>query len=533
MRSADRPGASVSSRADDSCDLLVIGSGFGGAMAAAPAVLAGHRVVMVEAGDWVARGPDAWTERGFFEHSPSFNRDSPFDATAEGQRSALGTFLCVGGASVFFGGVSLRMREADFAPDPDIVQDSGAEWPYTYADLEPFYTQAEALLQVSGTTGEDPTEPPRSAAYPQPPAPLASISRRLATAARELGLHPFRLPLAINYLTADQRAACQACSTCDGYACAIHAKNDVAATLLPRLQRSGLDLRINTRAVRIEQQAGRVTRVVCVRAGDNQPMYISARRAVVAAGALNTPRLLLASGLDQVNPAGQAVGRYLMRHCNAVVLGVFRSKPAPDNEFHKQIGIHDFYFGHPSVTTPSGRLGCLQQFGTPRGWIVRDRLPLKLGVPVSWFAPLTTGFIVMAEDRPRASNGVALAGPITSALDTPAATLTHDYDPRDLAARDALVGKAKLILRGAGALPYCPVINIPSFSHAVGTVRLGTNPRTSPLDENGGFRGVEHLYVTDGSALPRSAGVNPSLTISANALRTGHHILKTLEGQSS
>ena len=79
---------------------------------------------MVEGGDWVARGPDAWTERGFFEHSPSFNRDTPFDATAEGQRSALGTFLCVGGASVFFGGVSMRMREADFTPDPDIVQDS-------------------------------------------------------------------------------------------------------------------------------------------------------------------------------------------------------------------------------------------------------------------------------------------------------------------------------------------------------------------------------------------------------------------------
>jgi choline dehydrogenase-like flavoprotein len=66
----------------------------------------------------------------------------------------------------------------------------------------------------------------------------------------------------------------------------------------------------------------------------------------------------------------------------------------------------------------------------------------------------------------------------------------------------------------------------------VGTVRLGTDPQTSPLDANGGFRGVEHLYVTDGSALPRSAGVNPSLTISANALRTGHHILKTLEGRS-
>jgi len=275
-----------------------------------------------------------------------------------------------------------------------------------------------------------------------------------------------------------------------------------------------------------------VTRVVCLRPGEQQPVYLSARRIVAAAGALNTPRLLLASGLDKINPAGDAVGRYLMRHCNAVVLGVFTTKPAPNDEFHKQIGIHDFYFGHPSVPAPTGRLGCLQQFGTPRGWIVRDRLPLGLGVPVSWFAPLTSGFIVMAEDRPRASNRVALAKPATSSLETPKATLVHDYDPRDLAAREALAKKAKMILRRAGALPYCPTINIPSFSHAVGTVRLGTDPRTSPLDAHGAFRGVEHLYVTDGSALPRSAGVNPSLTISANALRTGHFILKTLEGRS-
>jgi choline dehydrogenase-like flavoprotein len=214
MLSADRPGAPASSRAAEPYDLLVIGSGFGGAMAAAPAVMAGRRVVMIEAGDWVARGPDAWTERGFFEHSPSFNRDTPFDATAEGPALALGTFLCVGRRLR----VLRRRVHADargrLRRRPDIVQDSGAEWPYTYADLEPFYSQAEALLQVAGSTGEDPTEPPRSAAYPQPPAPLASDLAALATPARELGLHPFRLPLAINYLTAEQRAACQACSTC-------------------------------------------------------------------------------------------------------------------------------------------------------------------------------------------------------------------------------------------------------------------------------------------------------------------------------
>jgi choline dehydrogenase-like flavoprotein len=105
--------------------------------------------------------------------------------------------------------------------------------------------------------------------------------------------------------------------------------------------------------------------------------------------------------------------------------------------------------------------------------------------------------------------------------------VTHRYDARDLAARAALIGAARSVLRKAGAL-FTVTHMIRTFSHGVGTVRLGCDPQTSPLDEWGGFRGIENLYVADGSALPRSAGVNPSLTIAANALRTGAHIVDRL-----
>jgi choline dehydrogenase-like flavoprotein len=247
----------------------------------------------------------------------------------------------------------------------------------------------------------------------------------------------------------------------------------------------------------------------------------------VACGALATPRLLLASGLDRVNPAGDLVGRYLMRHCNAVVMGLFRSRPAPHGEFHKQIGIHDYYFGHPSIDRPRGRLGCLQQFATPEPALVRYNLPLGFGNMVAPIVSHTTGFIVMAEDRPRATNRVALAEAPTTPTALPRATVTHDYDARDLAARAALVGVARRILRRAGALvTYSHPIK--TFSHALGTVRLGVDPKTSPLDDWGLFRGTDNLFVTDASALPRAAGVNPSLTIAANALRTGTHLLGAL-----
>jgi NAD(P)H-hydrate epimerase len=121
-----------------------------------------------------------------------------------------------------------------------------------------------------------------------------------------------------------------------------------------------------------------------------------------------------------------------------------------------------------------------------------------------------------------------LHGEAANRFGMPSATITHRYDARDLAARDALVGAARRILREAGAAPVMFPYNIMTFSHAVGTVRLGADPARSPLDERGAFRGLDNLFVTDGSALPRSGGVNPSLTIAANALRTGTHIAATL-----
>ena len=139
-----------------------------------------------------------------------------------------------------------------------------------------------------------------------------------------------------------------------------------------------------------------------------------------------------------------------------------------------------------------------------------------------------SGLIVIAEDKPNAENRIALATGAANRFGMPSATITHRYDARDLAARDALVGAARRILREAGAAPVMFPYNIMTFSHAVGTVRLGADPARSPLDERGAFRGLDNLFVTDGSALPRSGGVNPSLTIAANALRTGTHIAATL-----
>lgn len=505
--------------------MIVVGSGFGGAMAAHALIERGARVLMLERGEWVERAEASWhPTRGFFQHSGHYLH-------------ADGTCSCVGGASVFYGAASLRLRERDFEPETTIVADSGAEWPFGYAVLEPFYTRAEGLLGVAGEPGRDPTEPRRSGPYPAAPAPLAPISRRIAEAAEAMGLTPFRLPLALNRVGGD-REECRACITCDGYACRIGAKNDVASAIIPALLATGrLELSTGAHVTRLVERGGRIAEVRGFDASGT-PFRHEAGTVVVAAGALSTPQLLLASGLERIHGPAHVVGRYLMRHCNAFVYGWFRDRPNDADVHHKQLGINDFYFGDPAGGALEGKLGNIQQVMHPQLGGVFGVLPggvAALGAlgsrvesrVLGWAmaaARHVTGLQVIAEDQPRRGNRVTIDTGRPDRFGLPPLRITHSHTARDEAARAALVRKSKAILREAGALPLMYPHRVNTFSHAVGTVRTGRDPATSALDESCRFRGIDNLYVTDGSFMPTSGGVNPSLTIAANALRVGQHI---------
>jgi choline dehydrogenase-like flavoprotein len=501
-------------------DAVVIGSGFGGAGVAHELVNAGLDVVMLERGDWVTRGAHNWAPTGSVDLTPFYSYEAPYRVAAGGNRPTIGSYSCVGGPSVFFGGVSIRFRENDFAIAPEIVGDSGASWPVTYEDLEPWYARAEALLGVAGDESVDPTEPPRSTPYPFPPGTMSETSRRISRAASELGFSPFRLPLAINYTARDGREPCVGCTTCDTFACAIGAKNDLATTVLPALMERGLDLRPNAVVTRLVARAGRIDEVEYYDKDARRPRTVRASIVFLSAGALGTPHLLLASELDELNPAGDLIGRYLMRHCNAIVFGIFPGRADRQQKFHKQIGIHDFYFGHPSVTSPLGKLGSIQQLQTPPPALVRTEVPKFVRPLVGSAVAHITGLLVMAEDQPQHSNHVRVDWATRDAFGMPELTVEHHYTERDLRARDVLVRRCKQIFRRAGA-PVSYVHQIKTFSHAVGTVRFGDDPSTSVLDRFCRFRGLDNLHVVDASFMPTSAGLNPSLTISANALRVG------------
>jgi choline dehydrogenase-like flavoprotein len=287
---------------------------------------------------------------------------------------------------------------------------------------------------------------------------------------------------------------------------------------LPDLLERGLELRPRTVVQRILVERGQVTGVVAQDIRSKEQSVYRARRVVLGAGALASPHLILTSGLQRHNPGGHVVGRYLMRHLNRVVFGLFSSPPAPDGRFHKQIGIHDLYFGDPSVRQ-RGKLGGIQQVGTPPAALVRQQLAGPLGSIGARLSGYTTGLLTIAEDQPQFENRVTLDAKHTDSYGLPRLVISHRYSTRDDAASKVLLRAARNVLRRAGAWA-CYQHQIRTFSHAVGTVRMGRDPRTSALDQYGRFRGLDNLYVLDGSFMPRSGGVNPSLTIAANALRS-------------
>lgn len=506
-------------------DLIVIGSGFGGAMFAAPWVEAGKRVLVLERGGWVARDERCWDADASFDLTPCYSTVPPYRVVAGSKPRVIGSCACVGGASVFYGGVSLRLRREDLAVDPAIVGDSGARWPLSYELLEPFYAEAERRLDVAGTTGVDPTEPPRSTHYPQPSQALSPAARLVGSGAERCGLKPFPLPLAINYRSGQERQICAACRTCDTFACAIGAKNDLASGLLPALLRQGLSLRPGALVTRLVEQGRRVTAVEYFDLATQKHEVVRGRTVALAAGALGSAHLLLSSRLDQLNPGGQVVGRYLMRHCNGIVFGVFPRVPDPQREFHKQLGVHDFYFGHPTVAEPKGKLGSLQQLQTPPIGLVRAHVPRALGAIAAPVIERMTGLLLIAEDQPQRDNHVRVDWQKRDAAGLPQLEITHRYSERDLAARRALGKAARRIMRKAGAwLTHTRTIE--TFSHALGTVRMGPTPETSALDAQSRFRGLDNLFVVDASAFPTAAAVNPSLTIAANALRASRAALE-------
>ena len=490
-------------------DAVVVGSGFGGATTAYALSRAGLNVLLVERGGWPHRDETDWNGRAILLDG-RYRGQSPLLVKQGMQETAVETFPAevVGGNSIFFGGAALRLRTSDFA-----------SWPISYQELEPFYGEAEALLEVHGRAGDDPNEPPRSRDYPYPPPPLTAPARRIQEAAQALGFHPFQIPIAINYSGA-REPKCINCFTCDGFPCRIGAKNDVTQTALKKADPQHLRVLARVIAARLLVRDGKILGLEAIDRDAGRRLTLRARRYVLSGGAIGTAALLLRSGLGPFDASG-TLGRHLMRHCNAMIGYVFPFRTNPESVNHKQICITDLY--ESARDSDGTALGIIQDMCMPPREVVRALGPRGFRWAASMSANRIQTLLCIAEDDPRAENRVTLDQG-TDGHGLAVARVEHQYTDADERRRDILVRAARRVLRKAGGL-VGKVRLIDSFSHAVGTARFGNARALAVLDRNCRFWAFPNLYVVDGSFMPTSGGVNPSLTITANALRVARHMV--------
>jgi choline dehydrogenase-like flavoprotein len=515
-------------------DVIIIGTGAGGGTLAYRLASSGKRILLLERGDYVPRELDNWSTR-------AVNVDGKYQ-TGEKWRDKAGkelhphTNYWVGGNTKFYGAALFRLRREDFG----VLRHHGGispAWPITYEDLEPYYTEAEHLYQVHGERGEDPTEPPASAPYKYPAVSHEPRLQQLSEDFSALGLRPFHTPLGIMLdERSRRRSRCIRCGTCDGHPCLVNAKSDAQVVCVdPALEHENVSLLTGAYVARLETSgSGReVTRVVVDRDG-NRESY-SADIVVVSCGAINSAALLLRSVSDQ-HPRGLAngsdvVGRHYMGHINSVLMALSRC-PNP-TVFQKSLAVNDFYFGSAEWAHPMGHISFVGKL---------DGVTLSAGAPAiapGWTLELmgkhSLDFWLTSEDLPDPENRVTLDRDGKVVL---------SYTPNNGEGHKRLIAKLEKLMNQQRS---CPIhgrechqglfsrnlfvgqrIPLAGVAHQNGTIRFGHDPRTSALDPNCKAHEVDNLYVVDGSFFPSSGAVNPALTIMANALRVGDHILERL-----
>jgi choline dehydrogenase-like flavoprotein len=485
------------------CDVIVVGSGAGGATLAYACARAGKSVLLLERGRKYHLDSPVHDERAMLiDKRPYYDRQVEVNGTPK--RLYVGGVF--GGGTALYGAALLRPSQDDFHPGKHYgarIPRAIWDWPIEYEALEPYYAEAERLFGVAGTADDDfgPLEKPRS--YPQRPLPIHPINQRLMAANRADGLRPFQLPLAID------PNRCLRCHACAGYICPTGARSS-SGQLLEQAVSQGLPLHILTNA-EVESfswQADGSAGGVCVRDRDSGVRTIRrARRYVLAAGAIGSALLLLRSGVSE-----PLVGRHYMFHLSPIVIGVFPRRTGADETFVKQIGFTDYYFGTKQYAQ---KMGLVQSLPVP-GPLLAAKMAPRL-VPRQFIHFLRQRMLPLAgivEDLPNPANRVT-CGPQGEPR------LHHRFDSYDSERGERLSRRMARILRKAGAV-MCLTTPFPSdehVAHQCGTLRFGTHADHAVLDPDCRMFKHPNVFVVDGSFMPTSLGVGPALTIAANALR--------------
>src|SRR5438876_1528825 len=515
-------------------DVIAIGSGAGGGTLVHNLAPTGKRILLLERGDYVRREKENWDSR-------AVNLAGKYQ-TKEVWKDRAGNDLhphtnyAVGGNTKFYGAALFRLRKEDFG---ELRHHGGISpaWPISYGELEPYYTRAERMYHVHGQRGEDPTEPPASEPFPHPPVSHEARLQHLHEDFARSGLRPFHTPLGILLdESRPQSSRCIRCNTCDGYPCLVRAKADAQVLAVdPALEYPNVRLLTGAYVERLlTGPSGReVTKVIVQRDGAREEY--KGGIVVVSCGAINSAALLLRSANEQ-HPEGLAngsgvVGRHYMGHVNSILMAV--SKCPNPTVFQKTLSVNDFYFSSPEWQFPMGHISFVGKL---------DGDTLKAGAPKvapKWTLDLmgkhSLDFWLTSEDLPDPNNRVTISR---------AGELVLQYKPNNEEGHKRLIKKLESLMQQqtkcsvhghecheglfARNLYLGQRIPLAGVAHQNGTIRFGDDPKTSALDRNCKAHELDNLYVVDASFFCSSGAVNPGLTIIANALRVGDHLLERM-----
>jgi choline dehydrogenase-like flavoprotein len=536
----------VTYKPSEEVDFVIVGSGAAGGVLAKELSTKGFKVVVLEQGRFIPAsefGHDEIAQTrehaliNNFQRQPQTFRKTPQDK-AEKQFSAI-YGCCVGGGTVHFTANFWRLHEVDFVERSrrgPVAGTGFADWPITYADLEPYYTKVEWEVGISGLAGASPFDPPRSKPYPLPPLPVKSSGVIFERAAWKLGWHPFPSPMAILSQPYRGRAACVHCGRCLGFGCEVGAKSSSLASVIPVAQQTGrCEIRTQSCVFRVRtNRHGRATGVAYFDASRRQH-FQKARAVILSCNGAETPRLLLLSK-SRLFPNGLAnssgwVGTHLMINGFS---GVMASFDQPLNDYTSAAVsrvLHDFYEIDPKLGFYGGG-GIDARFG-------RTPINFALGLPPevprwgkaykTWLAETFTRSMFVSchsTSLPLEANSFSLDPELKDDWGLPALRMTYRDHPDDLKTEKYLQDRALELLAASPAkhLWAEPIREQTHAVHLLGTCRMGNDPKTSVVNADHRTHDVPNLFLCDGSSFVTSGRGQPTMTIQALAFRAADRI---------
>jgi len=535
-------------KTSEEVDFVIIGSGAAGGILAKELSTNGFRIVVLEQGPYLTEADFSHSEMEIFAQDKLTNhpklQPNTFRKTPEEkakQQRALVYGRCVGGTSVHFTANFWRFHEIDFIERSKIGPIAGtgfADWPITYAHLEPYYTKVEWEIGVSGLAGASPFDPPRSKPYPMPPLPVKSSGVLFERGARKLGWHPYPAPMAILSQARPGRSACINCGFCLGFGCEVGAKSSSLVTAIRVAEKTGrCEIRPNSYVHRIETDANGCA-VGATYFDEKRNAHLQkAKAVVVCANGAETPRLLLLSANKQF-PNGLAnssgiVGKYLMFNTYAAVMGVYEH---PLNEYKGYAVsrvLHDFYELDPQKMGFYGGGGLDARIDfTPIGFGMGGLPPGTPRWGKDYKAALAHDFTRTMEvsthgtSLPLENNSFSLDPELKDAWGLPALRMTYKDHPDDLKFTNWLLERAHEVHEAAGAQKKWsfPAQEQQFGVHLLGTCRMGNDPKTSVINADHRTHDVKNLFLCDGSSLVTSGRGQPTMTIEALAFRAADRI---------